>query len=63
MNDKIKGVGLLRKLEPILPRTNLLTIYKVFIRPLLDYVDVIYDQASNSSFLKLKQFNITQSYK
>ena len=56
INDKIhqanKGVGLLRKLQTILPRNSLLTIYKSFIRPLLDYADVIYDQSSNASFSK-----------
>ena len=29
-----------------------MTIYKSFIRPLLDYADVIYDQLSNASFSK-----------
>ena len=56
INDKIhqvnKGVGLLRKLQTILPRKSLLTIYKLFIRPQLDYADVIYDQPSNASFSK-----------
>ena len=40
----MKGIGLLRKLQSILPRTSLLTIYKSFIRPRLDYGDVDYDQ-------------------
>ena len=48
----MKSVGLLQKLETILPRASLLTIYKSFIRPLLDYADVIYDQSSNASFSK-----------
>ena len=56
INDKIhqanKGVGLLRKVQTILPRSSLLTRYKSFIRPLLDYADVIYDQPSNASFAK-----------
>ena len=56
INDKTnqanKGVGLLRKLQTILPRISLLTIYKTFIRPLLHYADVIYDQPSNASFSK-----------
>ena len=56
INDKIhqanKGVGLLRKLQTFLPRNRLLTIYKLFIRSLLDYADVIYDQPSNASFSK-----------
>ena len=47
-----KGVGLLRKLQTILPRKSSLTVYKSFIRPLLDYADVIYDQSSNASFSK-----------
>ena len=41
INGKIhqanKDVSLLQKLQTILPRTGLLTIYKLFIRPLLDY--------------------------
>ena len=53
INDKInktlKGVGLLRKLSTLLPRQSLLTIYKSFIRPQLDYGDVIYDQLLNES--------------
>ena len=65
INDKIhqanKGVGLLPKLQAFLQRNSLLTIYKSFIRPLLDYTDVIYDQPSNPSFSKkLNQFNIMQ---
>ena len=32
-----------------LPRSSLLTIYKSFVRPHLDYGDVIYDQPNNSS--------------
>ena len=45
-----KTIGLLRKLHRILPRSPLLTIYKSFIRPHLDYGDIIYDQAYNASF-------------
>ena len=32
-----------------LPRSSLLTIYKSFVRPHLDYGDVIYDQPNNTS--------------
>ena len=32
----------------LLPRSSLLTIYKSFVRPHLDYGDVIYDQPNNS---------------
>ena len=49
INDKInktlKGVGLLRKLSTLLSRQS----YKSFIRPHLDYGDVIYDQPLNES--------------
>ena len=51
VSNKIsKTIGLLQKLQNILPRPALLTIYKCFIRPHLDYGDIIYDQAYNLSF-------------
>ena len=51
-----KTIGLLRKFQCILPRLSLLTIYKSFIRPHLDYGDIIYDQAYNVLFhQKLEQ--------
>ena len=39
--------GIIRKLRSILPRNALLTIYKSFIRPNLDYCDFIYYQPHN----------------
>ena len=45
-----KTVALLRKFQGILPRTSLITIYKLFARPRLDYGDIIYDQKFNESF-------------
>ena len=45
-----KSIGLLRKLQNLLPRRSLITIYKYFIRPHIDYGDVIFDQAYNKSF-------------
>ena len=45
-----KTIGLLRKLHNLLPRATLITIYKAFIRPHLDYGDILYDQAYNMSF-------------
>ena len=45
-----KTIGLLRKLHNTLPRLPLLTIYKSFIRPHLDYGDIIYDQVCNVLF-------------
>ena len=46
----MEGIGLLQKLQSILPQTTLLTIYKLFMRPHLDYGDVVYDQPSNDAF-------------
>ena len=39
----------MRELNILLPRSFLLTVYKYFIRPHLDYGDVIYDQSNLSS--------------
>ena len=49
-NKVNKAIGLLRKLQNTLPRTSLITIFKSFIRPILDYRDIIYDRAYNTSF-------------
>ena len=45
-----KTIGFLRKLQDTLPRTSLITIFRSFIRPHLDYGDIIYDRACNTSF-------------
>ena len=45
-----KGVSLIKKLSHSLQRKSLVTIYKVFLRPLIDYGDIIYDQPNNDSF-------------
>ena len=50
LNKADKTIGLLRKLQNILPSEPLLTIYKSFVRSHLDYGDVIYDQHYNNSF-------------
>ena len=41
------GIALLRKLRHSIPRKPLLSIYKTFLRPHLDYCDVIYDKPHN----------------
>ena len=48
-NKTNKTIGLLRKLSNLLTRQALVTIYKAFVRPHLDYGDVLYDQAFNNS--------------
>ena len=54
INDKIKkntkGVNVVRKMNLLLPCSSRLTIYKSFVRPHLNYSDVIYDQPNNSRF-------------
>ena len=50
LNKAYFGVGKIKRLRDILPRDSFVTIYKSFIRPHLDYGDVIYDQPNNDSF-------------
>ena len=44
-----KTIGLLHKLENLLPRIALIKIYKAFVRPQLYYGNILY-QAFNLSF-------------
>ena len=45
-----KGIAVIKKLRYNLPRKLLITIYKAFLRPLIDYGGIIYDQPQNESF-------------
>ena len=47
-----KTIGLMRKLQAFLPRQSLVMVFKAFIRPNLDYGDIIYNQSYNNSFHK-----------
>ena len=61
LNKVNENMELLRKLQNILSRGQLLTIYKSYIRPCLNYGDVIYDQYYNNSFhqkLEPIQYNV-----
>ena len=51
LNKVIKTIVLLRKLQKTLPRPPLITIYKSFIRPHLDYGDIIYNVLSITYYL------------
>ena len=56
-----KLISTLRKLYHYMPRDSLVTIYKSFIRPHLDYADVIFDKPSNATFsnrIELAQYNV-----
>ena len=54
VDQKIKKcnriIGLIRRLSITLPRNVLLTIYKSFVRPHLDYGDFLYDKPNNENF-------------
>ena len=55
-----KTVVLLQKLQKFLPRSALTNIYSAYVRPHLDYGDIIYGKASYGSFhrkLELSQYN------
>ena len=57
-----KSIGLITKLHRYLSRNSLLTIHKAFIRPHLDYGDVVYDYPGNASFaqkLESVQYNVS----
>ena len=57
INEKVakanKGIGMICKLAHVLPRESLITIYKSFVRPHVDYGDIIYDQANSDSFCNM----------
>ena len=49
-------IGLIRKLQNVLSRPVLITIYKTFVRPHLDYGDVMYDEVYNEKFYQTLEF-------
>ena len=55
-----KSIGLIRNLQNLLPTKALITFYIAFVRPHLDYGDIVYDQAHKASFhqkLESLQYN------
>ena len=48
----MKIIGLMKKSSQFLSRKSLLTIYKSFVRPNLDYGDITYDKPLNKLFKK-----------
>ena len=56
-----RGIGVIKKTQNFLPRQSLLTTYKSFIRPHLDYGDVVYDEPDNETFCSKResvQYNV-----
>ena len=52
INKCNKIIGMMKKLSPSVFRQSLLTIYKLFVRPVLDYADIIYDKPHKGSFIE-----------
>ena len=50
MNKVYFGDGKIKAFRDIFPRDSLVAIYRSFMRPHLDYSDVIYDHPSNDLF-------------
>ena len=48
-----KLIGSFKCLSSLLPRKSLLTIYKSFIRPHLEYSDILYDNPANETLINL----------
>ena len=44
-----KTIGLLCKLQNLLPGEAIITVYKAFVRPHFNYGDILFDQALNAS--------------
>ena len=49
MAKAMKGICIIKRLSKMLPRHSPLTICKSFVRPHLDYGDILYDQPNNKS--------------
>ena len=47
-----KIIGMIKKLSTSVSIQSLLTIYKSFVRPVLDYGDIIYDKLHKGSFIE-----------
>ena len=64
ISKAIKGIYIIKKLSNVLPRKSLITTYKSFVRPHLDYSDLIYDQPNNESFcqqIESVQYNASRA--
>ena len=64
ISKAMTGICIIKKLSNVLRKKSLTTIYKSFVRPHLDYGDLIYDQPNNESFcqqIKSVQYNASLS--
>ena len=51
MTKAMKGIGFIK--SKMLPQPSLLTLYKTFVQPHLDYGDIFYDQPNRSLCQKI----------
>ena len=58
LEKKYVGIGIIKTLYKSPPRDAILTIYKSFIRPHLDYCDIVYDHPENDSLTNLNNSDI-----
>ena len=58
LNKVTKSINLLQNLNLTLPHSCVVMIYKSFIRPHLDYGDIVYDQPNNSSLPEKKNKSV-----
>ena len=64
LTETSKGIAVIKRLQNLLPRKSLITIYKAIVRPHLDYEDILYDQPNNTLLLKkLNLFSTKQFLK
>ena len=57
INKYNKIIGMMKKLSLLVSRQSSITIYKSFVRPNLDYVDIIYEKPHKGSFIEKKRCN------
>ena len=49
-SEAYRGFGVIWKIRHILPTHALITIYKSFVRPYLNYCHIVYHQPNNKTF-------------
>ena len=52
----VKGIIVIKEINVTSPRCSLLTIYKLFIRPHLDYGNMIYDSMTNPIIMNYQNY-------
>jgi len=57
-------INALKKIKKFLPRYPLLVLYRVYVLPILDYADIIFDNCTTTDFnllesVKLLQLNLS----